>query len=121
MQERRQFVRLDTRLDTTYTVSTTGTTSRTAIKNISGGGICLIMDEVLAPGTRLQMVVKLPDTEQSTQFLGEVVWSEPYEIIGKTERRRAVEAGIRFVEISPADHAVVMRYVILSLQPRQSP
>ena len=115
MQERRQFVRLDTRLDASYTVLATGVASRTQTKNVGGGGICLITDEVFAPGTRLQFVLKLPDVEQSVRFVGEVVWSEPYEIIGKTERRRAVEAGVRFVEISPADREAVMRHVILNL------
>ena len=118
MEERRQFVRLDTRLEITCTVLSSGSAQKTTSKNIGGGGICLFTEQALDPGTRLQVAMKLPDREQPVNFIAEIVWSEPYEVIGKTERQRAVESGVRFVEISPQDRDAVMRHVILTLQPR---
>ena len=114
MEERRRFVRLDTRLDVTYTVLPSGATQRTVAKNIGGGGICLFADKVLTPGTQLQVAMKLPGREQPANFTAEVVWSEPYEVIGKTERQRAVEVGVRFLEIAPQDQAAVMQHIILA-------
>ena len=117
MEERRRFVRLDTRAEVTCTTLTTGAVERTVTKDIGGGGVCLFTENVLASGTRLQVAMKLPGSEQPINFIAEVMWSEAYEVIGKTERRRAVETGVRFLEIAPNDRDAVMRYVILSLQP----
>ena len=118
MEERRRFVRLDTRLEISYTVLPEEKVRRGATKNVSGSGICLFSDKELSPGTRLQVAMKLPDREQPVHFVAEVIWSESYEVIGKTERQRAVENGVRFVEISPQDQDAIMRHVILTLQPR---
>ncbi len=122
MDERRKFVRLDTRLEATYAVLSSGDAQQAVTKNVSGGGICLFTAQVLTPGTQLQVSMKLPGREQPIHCTAEVVWSEPYEIVGKTESRRSVESGVRLVEIAPTDQAAVMQHVILSLQgPRSTP
>ena len=117
MEERRRFVRLDTRLDLAYTILPSGQAKQSLTKNVSAGGICLISDQALPPGTRLQVALKLPGREQSVNAIAEVVWNEPYEVISKAERRRSAEVGLRFVEIAPADREALMQHVILSLQP----
>ena len=117
MEERRQFVRLDTRLDMTYAVLPSGKAQRTVAKNISGGGACLFLEQSVPQGTRLQVAMKLPEREQTVDFTAEVVRCETYEMIGKTERQRAVEADVRFLEISPTDQKAVMQHVILRMQP----
>ena len=118
MEERRQFVRLDTRLETHCTVLPSGKPQRGVTKNIGGGGICLFADRPLEAGTRLQVAMKLPGREAPVNFTAEVVWSEQCEIIGKTQRQQSVEIGVRFVEIAPQDRDTVMQHVILSHQPR---
>ncbi|MCH8218887.1 MAG: PilZ domain-containing protein, partial [Planctomycetes bacterium] len=119
MDERRQFVRLDTRLDVSYTYLPTANQQQSVTKDIGGGGICFFANEVLKPGDRLQVSMKLPGREQPVNFIGEVIWSEQYETIGKTERKRAIEVGVKFVEIAPKDRDAVMEHVILTLQPRK--
>ena len=121
MEERRQFVRLDTRLEASCTTLPGGKVQRIVTKDISGGGVCVFTDQVLSPGTQLQVAMTLPGREEPINFIAQVVWSEPYEVIGKSERRRAVETGVRFIEISPKDQAAIMQHVILSLQPQQPP
>ena len=116
MEERRRFVRLDTRLDVSYTVLPGGSAQRTTSKGIGGGGICFFAERALAPGTCLQMAMKLPGHEQPINFTAEVIWSEPYEVIGKSERHQAVEVGIRFLEIAPGDQEAIMQHVILSFK-----
>lgn len=120
MEERRKFVRLDTRLDVDYVVLPSGTVKRALTKDVGGGGICLFLDRVAHPGTQLQVAIRLPGREQPVHFTGEVVWCEPYEVIGKEQRQRAIEAGVQFVEISPLDREAVMQHVILSLKPPAS-
>ena len=121
MEERRRFVRLDTRSDVSYTVLSSGVAKQTVAKDIGGGGICVFADQTLPPGTQLQVALTLPGREQPVNFTAEVVWSEQYEMIGKGERRRSIEAGLQFVEISPNDREAVMQHVILSLKPPTAP
>ena len=116
MEERRKFVRLDTRLEVTYTVLPSGSAQHTVSKGIGGGGLCFFSDQPLAAGTCLQMAMKLPGREQPVHFTAEVVWSEPYEVIGKTERQRAVEVGVRFLEVAPKDLEAVTQRITLSFK-----
>ena len=114
MEERREFVRLDTRLDIQYALLPHEAPKTSMTKDISGGGICLFADKELAAGTLLQVSMKIPGKEQPVNFTAEVVWSETYETIGKSERQRAVEMGVRFIEISPQDQEAIMKHVILT-------
>ena len=117
MEERRRFVRLDTRLEVEYTVLPTGSPRVTVSKDISGGGICLFADRVLPVGTKLQIAMRLPGREQPAHFTAEVMWSEQYEVIGRTQQDKAVEVGVRFVDISPQDREAILQHVILSMKP----
>ena len=114
MEERRQFVRLDTRLEVQYSVLPTEAPQTAVTKDVGGGGICIFADKELPPGTRLQLAMKLPGREKPVNFTAEVIWSEAYEVIGHSQRQRAVEVGVRFVEVSPQDHEAVMQHVILT-------
>ena len=120
MEERRHFVRLDTRLEVTYTVLPATQAQQTVTKGIGGGGICFFSDSELKPGERLQVAIKLPSREQPVNCIAEVVWCEPYEVIGKTGRQRSIEVGVRFLQIAPQDQDAVMQHVILSLKPRST-
>ena len=118
MEERRKFVRLDTRLPVAYQV-TRGPASKASLSSdIGGGGVCLFLREPLTAGTLLRIEVTLPDQPQPVVFSGEVIWCEQYEVIGKTQRERSVEAGVRFIQIDPGQQQAIMRHVILSLQPQ---
>ena len=118
MDEQRQFVRLDTRLEVNYTRLPSAKSAETITKNIGGGGICFFANEVLKTGDQLQVSMKLPDREQPVHCTGEVIWSEEYETIGKSERKRAIEVGMKFIEIAPKDREAVMQHIILTLNPR---
>ena len=96
MEERRQFVRLDTRLDVTYTLLPTTQAQQVVTKGIGGGGICFFSDRELNPGERLQVAMKLPNREQPVNCTAEVIWCEPYEVIGKTGRQRSIEVACGF-------------------------
>ncbi len=119
MEERRQFVRLDTRLPMAYRVLPSSRSVQAVTKDISGSGICLFVSEPLAKGTNLQVDITLPDRERPITFTGEVVWCEECQIIGKTRHERSVEAGLRFLQIDPRDQQAIMNYVILSLRPQR--
>ena len=118
MEERRKFVRLDTRLPVSYQVMRGPASKGSLSSDISGGGVCLFLSEPLKPGTILSVEVTLPEQARRIAFTGEVIWCEQYEVIGKTQRERSVEAGVKFIQIEPPDQQAIMRHVILSLQPQ---
>lgn len=118
MEERRKFVRLDTRLPVAYQVMRGPASKGSFSSDIGGGGVCLFLSEPLKSGTMLKVDVTLPDQSKHIIFTGEVIWCEQYEVIGKTQRERSVEAGVKFVQIDPQEQQAIMRHVILSLQPR---
>ena len=116
MEERRRFVRLDTRQEAIYTVLPSGTAHATLTKDLSGGGLCLVTDKPLTPGTQLQIAVKLPGREQPVNAIAEVVWSESSEITGKAAPQRSVETGVRCTEIAPTDRDALLECVAKNLQ-----
>ena len=115
-QEHRRFARLDTKLPVTYRVLPATTFRGTKTKNISGGGICMLVNEPLSPGTTLEVMVKLPSRGDLVMFTGEIVWCRP----NTTQPARSIEAGIRFVSINPADRQAILQHVILNLPPTKS-
>ncbi len=121
MEEHRQFVRLDTRLQVSYSLVPSEGSQETVTRNISSGGICLFTDSVLSPDTRLQITIHLPNRKQPVQAMGEVVWSEPYEVVSKAGRFPAIESGVRFLNIAPDDFEAIKQHVILSLQQSSLP
>ena len=118
MEERRKFVRLDTRLPIAYHVTKAPASKTSLSSDIGGGGVCLFLSEAVKVGTLLRIEVTLPEQPHPVAFTGEVMWCEQYEVIGKTQRERSVEAGIKFIQIEPHDQQAIMRHVILSLQPQ---
>ena len=116
MEERRQFVRLDTRLAVTYRVMPASKPRAATTRDISGGGVCVFLDEPLKVGTAVQIEVAVPDRAQPIAFTGEVVWCEQYRVIGKSQEYQSVMAGVKFMQIAPADQQAIMRHVILSMQ-----
>ena len=115
--DRRQHLRLENSVPVMYWLSpTSGEPRRSLTKNISGGGVCLFLDKELPLGTVLQVSMNLPGRATLLTFTGEIVWCEPYEVIGKTQRHKAIEAGVRITDIAPQDHQAMLDHVILSLQ-----
>ena len=123
--ERRQFVRLDTNLAVTYKVLPSSVPERleaTKTKNVSEGGLCVFLNQRLPVGTPMEFQINLPGRDKPAAFTGEITWCEEFEVVGKTQRERVVQAGVRFVFIHPKDREALMQHVILSLQvPKRPP
>lgn len=110
MEEKRRFVRLD--LNTIVEWEKTNQNEPTGefqSKNISGGGICVIMDEVINIGDILNLKINLP-TSRIINSKGKVVWVESFEIMGG-KREKKYEAGIEFQGINNEDREEIMKFV----------
>ena len=117
MDERRRYVRLDTRLKIVYTVLQNEKDALVAseAKDISGGGIRIFLSEPIPIHTLLKLTIYLPDEPQAIVCSGKVVWVEEFMVLqeekGKSGDR--YEAGISFTEINPKDRDRIIKYVIL--------
>jgi c-di-GMP-binding flagellar brake protein YcgR len=110
-KERRKYVRLKACVAVKYTVVGKPGTVTVSSKNISAGGLCLLVEEELAKDTPLQLEFRLPDLNNPIGALGRVVWQRRFE--SKGERSKVYfETGIEFTGISDFDRFNINRYVI---------
>ena len=119
-QERRQFIRLNTRLTVIFKNLKTGKVRRALTKDLSGAGMGLITEEILAPGTPLEMEIKLPDREAPITFQAEVVWSKPVGGPRKSYENPTAETGVKFVQVDPHDQKLLMLYARLNAPPPEA-
>lgn len=112
LEERRDVVRAGQRAGVVYTVLPEHERQRGVTFDISGGGIGLVTQRVLAPWTELQVALQLPTREAPVHFIGQVVWSRAQETADRAQRTRAVLTGLRISEIAPDDQTELMEYVV---------
>ena len=125
--ERRQFVRLRTRLTTVFKIVKTGKVRRGLTKNISGVGICFVTNEMVEPGERLNEIIEpgefldvelqLPDCAAPITFSAAVVWLRPLGGLRKSYEIPTVEVGVKFVTIDSKDVSLLGQYAALNALP----
>ena len=110
--ERRKFPRLNTSADVEYIVlgkSSLGE-KRTVTKNISAGGICLIVYEKVETGTVLDLRICLKDINTTIEARGRVEWSSYFTM--DPDSRPRYDIGIVFIDIKESDRQQVSKYVL---------
>ncbi len=115
--ERRRFFRLASRLTTIFKILKSGKVRRALTKDMGGGGLCLITEEMLEPGTKLAVEIKLPDRAETVTFLAEVVWSRLVCASHKSYENVTVETGVRFIDPNPKDQALIIQYARMNAPP----
>ena len=70
------------------------------LKDLSAGGICLVLHSGITVGDTLQLEIKLPD-RPSLQAKGKVMWVD-YNTKVPRRTNTACEGGIEFIEIDEA-------------------
>lgn len=121
MEERRRFVRLGARVEAAYTVLPAGTAQRAPTSDLGGGGLCVVTEQPIPPGTQLQVALTLPGREPPVNALAEVVWNEQHDVIGKADHRRSAANGVRYVEIAPGDQEALTAFVAGRLKSGTAP
>ena len=111
MEERRQFVRLQSWMTASYQVVGESRPLESITRNTSGGGVGFFTKSRLASGTLLEVTLVFPDQGRTIRFTGEVCWSGPLLLQGSSPNPpRAFETGVRFRRIAPEDHAFLLQY-----------
>lgn len=115
MEERRRFVRLNTSVKVEYSViGKDEEEMNSSTKNISLGGICLFLDNLVERGTVLGLKIFILQEIAPIQARGRIVWIEEF-AVGQEDRAKHIEAGIEFVEITDADRERLSKYIFRSL------
>ena len=110
-RERRKSMRIDTSLFVRYSLKKKHHIRNGQMKDISSGGMRLILNEKFVEGTLLLLEFDLPNTKATIGIKGKVVWSS-----GKfNERdelgRRLFQTGIQFVNIKSEDNNRLINYI----------
>lgn len=113
MEEKRRFVRLDINVNVKWDKDPAAPLRPGSSKNISGGGICLMMaDRGLKVGEVLNLEFELPNGK-AIKAKGRVVWVERFEIMNRDYGQK-FDAGIEFLDISDPDREEIKKFVFLS-------
>lgn len=74
-KERRSFIRFPAEVPLSYAEQGDAVQGQGATHDISAGGIGFFADKEWAPGTQLDIWLKVPDRKDGIYTKGEVVWS----------------------------------------------
>ncbi|MFH0877020.1 MAG: PilZ domain-containing protein [Candidatus Omnitrophota bacterium] len=116
MQEKRQFVRLDVNVKVNWEKivgeAPEPSEKENVSRNISEGGICLIVYEQLGVGEKIKLDIELP-SQKKIAATGRIAWINEF-AIGQVQEKR-YDAGIEFLEISPQDREEIKKFVFTLL------
>ena len=114
-QERRKFARLKTSVDVKYTVIGNPGEIEVFSKDISAGGLCIVVCEELVSDTPLQLEIIVPDIKDPIRALARIVWQRK----GKdqdTEGKTLFETGVEFTGLSDFDRFNLNRYILEKIE-----
>ncbi|MFH1075149.1 MAG: PilZ domain-containing protein [Candidatus Firestonebacteria bacterium] len=114
--ERRQTIRIDTELEVLYEVitETPANNHKASIcKNVSLGGINLVLNEKLLPETKIYLQLNLPGQNKTILTEGEIIWEKemPQDTAQKDDSERFFNEGIRFVHIKKEDKDILGNFI----------
>ena len=115
-EERRRFPRLNLDTEIIYRVldQVEAELYTTGSKNISSGGLCIIVIERLERGAVLSLRFSLPDLNKIITAKGRVMWIKEL-CIGNKKAGDFYEAGIEFMEIAQVDRKRIKEYVLFKM------
>lgn len=116
-EERRRYPRLDINVDIEWkkiSAAAANAVIKGVSKNISEGGICLLVYEKLNTGDILSLDIKLP-SGRMIHSRGKVAWIREFEIIGQ-ETERSYDAGIELIDVNEEDKKVLREFVFKFLK-----
>jgi c-di-GMP-binding flagellar brake protein YcgR len=116
--DKRKFPRLSYDVELKYEVLnlSSPTTQKSRVKNISVGGLCIMIFEKVKVGTLLKIEFSLLPKDKTIVAKGRVVWVEELEIISTDFFSASYDCGIEFVDISPQDQESINHHVMINIR-----
>lgn len=119
MENRRKFPRLAVDVDVCWQKvegrESADNPSKDITKNISEGGICLMVYEPLVKGETISLEFTLP-TGKRINATGRVAWTSTFEVISEKAEASRCDAGIEFIDISKEDKLEIQKFVFSFLK-----
>lgn len=117
-EERRKYVRLQTGVGVKYTIIGKPGEVRAFSKDISAGGLCLVLSDELTEQTPLQLEIKIPDLKDAIAALARVIWQKKF--TDPTDASKVCfHTGVEFTGISDFDRFNINRYVLENIESQQ--
>ena len=116
VNEKRQHPRLELKAPAKFRVPTARMDiGMASIKNISGGGLCVLTNTKIKKGQVIQMEFGLPADKTTILALGEIVWVTDMD---ELDTKFKYQLGVKFVEIEKEKQKNINRFVITRLKAR---
>ena len=110
-RERRKHVRFKKNLEVIYIIKNRPNSKKESQTiDISEGGMKLLLDEKLAKGLILDLIIELPDSKRTAEVECEVVWSEDVKE-KDASGRRLFHSGIMFCAIKEPSGRDLINYI----------
>lgn len=103
-EERRANKRFEKELEVEYTVEKKPHMKNGMSLNISKGGMKLLLDDKLLPGTIITLKMRSPQTGNTVDVEAEVIWTKDVDE-KKPLDKRFFNSGIKFIAIKEASYA----------------
>jgi Tfp pilus assembly protein PilZ len=114
MGEMRKFFRLDINVNVQWSKVEEKADQKNGdqgvVKNISEGGICLIVDKKIKIGDIVILDIELL-ASKTIHARGRVAWIKPLSLIG-VESKDRFDAGVEFTEISDSDREEIKKFIV---------
>jgi c-di-GMP-binding flagellar brake protein YcgR len=105
MQERRKFIRFRVPLCARYKSDDIGVTISAVTRDISYGGIRLIIDSLEKLPTNRQVYLEIVFPEETLKFCARLIWSRRY-------NKEKQEAGFSFIKLPDTYKELIYKYII---------
>ena len=121
-KDRRQHPRFPQSLTVVYSVTKKQppASSGAKTKDVSEGGIRLVLDEKLPIGAYINLKISLPDSTQPAEVSGNVIWTEDAPDIKEPSGKRFFYSGIKFSSIKEPSGSYLIGYIRSIAQEKES-
>lgn len=109
--QRRSYVRVPILLNVMYRIKGDEKIYTTYTKDVSGGGIKIVLPEPLRIRDILQVRLELPAPESPIDCEGEVVWTDKEEILSGNKLEEILYAGVEFTLIDEKERERLIRFL----------
>lgn len=113
--EKRRFPRLEVAATVNYSILESPASEEiTVTKNISAGGICLIMYEMVKVNSILSLKINFTDDGEIIEAKGKVVWVSEFAVYSENQKR--YDVGVEFMELSKKRQEMLSKHVFRLLK-----
>ncbi|PIQ88804.1 MAG: hypothetical protein COV72_05865 [Candidatus Omnitrophica bacterium CG11_big_fil_rev_8_21_14_0_20_42_13] len=92
-----------------YKLANSEAVKASQVKNISAGGICLIVYEDIEIGSQVELKIYLPGSSLPILAWAKTLWKNEFKV--ESETRKRFDIGFEFLKIEELDRQKIAQYV----------